>query len=94
MDGLKVKKFMQLAGQELPEKFEAGDEEARKLGAQLLLSEVLEYVIHGLGVTPSVNGEEITEPDRVEYSSGAETRPCRPTRREGDQGRLCRVSGS
>jgi len=58
---------MTLAGQELAESFKTGSIEQRKLGAQLLLSEVLEYVIKGLGVTPVVNGTPISDANRLEY---------------------------
>lgn len=65
MEDNKVKTFMQLGGQEI------GVKEAtfadRRLGAQLLLSEVLEYVIKGLGITPVINGMTITDPEAVEY---------------------------
>lgn len=67
MNGEKVKLFMQLAGQPLSENFVTGSERERQLGAQLLLSEVLEYVIAGLGVTPVVNGERITNPEALSY---------------------------
>jgi hypothetical protein len=43
------------------------DRKTRELGARLLLSEVLEYVISGLGVIPEVKGVKITEPDAVKY---------------------------
>jgi hypothetical protein len=67
MKNEKIVKFMSLAGQEVAERFTARSEAERKLGAQLLLSEVLEYVIHGLGVIPEVNGVRITKPDEVLY---------------------------
>ncbi len=63
----KVAKFMALAGQKLSDNFHAGNEAERKLGAQLLLSEVLEYVIDGLGVTPEINGVKVTDPEAVHY---------------------------
>jgi len=75
MNADKIRTFIGLAGQELPEKFIAGDESKRKLGAQLLLSEVLEYVIKGLGVVPSVNGTPITEPDQLQYSIAKQPNP-------------------
>ena len=37
------------------------------MGARLLLSEVLEYVIHGLGVEPEIDGVRIKAPDAVNY---------------------------
>jgi len=46
----KVKTFMTLAGQPVEEELNISTEAQRKLGAQLLLSEVLEYVIVGLGI--------------------------------------------
>lgn len=73
MNGKKVAKFMALAGQTIPSEFTEGDEAHRKLGAQLLLSEVLEYVVHGLGVTPEFKGVKITDPNALEYH--VETKP-------------------
>jgi len=69
MNGDKIQTFMQLAGQDVAGQLNSGSVEKRKLGAQLLLSEVLEYVINGLGITPEVNGVKIEEPDNVKYSS-------------------------
>lgn len=59
---------MKLAGQEIAGRLAADSEKTRKLGAQLLLSEVLEYVIHGLGVVPEFNGTAITEPNMLGYT--------------------------
>lgn len=66
MDSSKINKFMDLAGQA---RFTEGTppNKARELGAQLLLSEVLEYVIKGLKVIPIVNGVKITDPNNLEY---------------------------
>lgn len=75
MDASKIEAFMTLAGQKTREKLETGDPKTRALGAQLLLSEVLEYVIHGLGVTPVVNGTPITAPDSLAYEAKAEPDP-------------------
>lgn len=74
MDSKKVALFMRLAGQELPDTLEANCPKKRCLGAQLLLSEVLEYIIHGLKVTPSFEGTPITDPNGLHYeaSDGAE----------------------
>lgn len=69
MDSSKIKKFMQLAGQETRQKLTSGDPAQRALGAQLLLSEVLEYVIKGLGVIPYVKDTPITEPDALRYEA-------------------------
>ena len=74
MKGNKIKSFMQLAGQPTAERLHTSNETQRKLAAQLLLSETLEYVIHGLGVTPEFNGTKITAPNDVEYSL-SETAP-------------------
>jgi hypothetical protein len=67
MDASKIALFMQLAGQTVQEKLHSGDPATRALGAQLLLSEVLEYVIHGLGVVPEFSGTKITSPDALTY---------------------------
>jgi len=67
MNSKKIRKFMQLAGQELTNEFSAGTVQQRKLGAALLLSEVLEYCIKGLGVIPVVDGHEISKPDGLTY---------------------------
>jgi len=75
MDARKIQSFMTLAGQSTQERLSIGDPKSRALGAQLLLSEVLEYVIHGLGVTPVVNGTPITAPDSLSYESGTEPDP-------------------
>ena len=72
MDSEKVAKFMALAGQIVETKFTTGTETQRKLGAQLLLSEVLEYVIKGLGVTPEINGVKITDADALHYHAERE----------------------
>jgi len=69
MNGDKISKFMKLAGQSKSTGWEDGSAEQRKLGAQLLLSETLEYVIKGLGVTPVVNGSEIKDPDALNYET-------------------------
>ena len=67
MDSKKIKRFMRLAGQELGDKLDPRDEKTRALGAQLLLSEVLEYVIRGLGVVPEINGVRIEHPEGLKY---------------------------
>lgn len=72
MDQKKVAMFMALAGQREVLTFEVGDEKTRLLGAQLLLSEVLEYVIKGLGVQPSVNGVAISDPNSLTYTQHTE----------------------
>lgn len=68
MQSDKVRKFMQLGGQTHSSMLRFGNQAERRLGAQLLLSEVLEYVIHGLGVYPEYNGMRIEHPDEVVYS--------------------------
>jgi hypothetical protein len=67
MDASKIALFMQLAGQTVHQKLQSGSAADRALGAQLLLSEVLEYVIHGLGVVPEFSGTKITSPDALSY---------------------------
>lgn len=67
MDSVKIRKFMQLAGQGVQAKLTSADPKTRALGAQLLLSEVLEYVIRGLGVVPHINGAPLTDPEAVTY---------------------------
>ncbi len=68
MTGEKIQKFMQLGGQSVAKSLSTGSVTQRQLGARLLLSEVLEYVIHGLGITPTVNGVKITDADAVDYA--------------------------
>jgi hypothetical protein len=69
MDSKKVKKFIQLAGTSVDQNPKNSPEKLRALGAQLLLSETLEYVIKGLGVSVKFNGVEITDPNGLEYTS-------------------------
>jgi hypothetical protein len=69
MNSDKVKLFMQLAGQAYARTPHKGDAKLRELGARLLLSEVLEYVIKGLGVTPSFNGVAISDANTLEYQA-------------------------
>lgn len=63
----KVSQFMALAGQEQSRNFHTRDEATRKLGAQLLLSEVLEFIIEGLGVEPEINGTRISNAEALRY---------------------------
>ncbi len=72
MIGEKISKFMSLAGQKRADTVQTGTAEERKLGAQLLLSEVLEYVIKGLGVIPEFNGTKITDANALEYHSDSQ----------------------
>jgi predicted HAD superfamily Cof-like phosphohydrolase len=72
MNGDKVAKFIRLSGNPVAESFHHGSPAQRQLGAQLLLSEVLEYVVHGLGVTPEFDGMPITAPDRLQYTCTSE----------------------
>ena len=67
MDSSKIRTFMQLAGQGAQPKLTTGEPKTRALGAQLLLSEVLEYVIRGLGVVPHINGVPVTDPEAITY---------------------------
>jgi len=70
MNDEKIRKFLKLAGQSAADSLSTGSAELRKLGAQLLLSEVLEYVVYGLGVTPVIDGHSITKPDDLHYETG------------------------
>ncbi len=63
----KVKLFMQLAGQKFIDDASEASGPLRQLGAQLLLSETLEYVIQGLGVQLSINGQAISDPNSLTY---------------------------
>ncbi len=63
----KIRKFIQLAGQVAASKITFGTEDQRKLGAQLLLSELMEYIIKGLGVVPEFNGTKIDHPENFNY---------------------------
>jgi hypothetical protein len=75
MDADKIRKFKQLAGQSLPEKIETSDLNKRKLGAQLLLSELIEYIVRGLKITPVYNGQIITDPEAFQYQEIAGEEP-------------------
>lgn len=74
VDDKDVKTFMTLAGQQVQPLFietcgsrPTATDQLRKLGARLLLSEVLEYVIKGLGVAPVINGVRIEDADSLTY---------------------------
>ncbi len=67
MESAKIRTFMQLAGQKLETTEADSPEDLRKLGAHLLLSEVLEYIIKGLKVHPVINGVEVSNPEDVQY---------------------------
>ena len=67
MDNQKVIKFLELAGQQTGFDPLAASADLRKLSAQLLLSETLEYIVHGLGVQLKVGECEITDPDALTY---------------------------
>lgn len=74
MDSKKIRQFLELAGQKLPDGFVTGDEATRKLGAQLLLSELIEYITRGLKVVPEYQGVAIIEPEGFIYKI-AESQP-------------------
>ena len=65
MDSELVRTFQRLAGQKLPEGFDPADPRMRELGARLLLTETLEYIICGLGVMPEFDGVKVTDPESV-----------------------------
>ena len=68
MQADKIRQFIALAGQECAGKFEFGDNNRRALGAQLLLSEVLEYVMKGLGVDLEIGGVKLSSPQDIRCS--------------------------
>jgi hypothetical protein len=70
MDAKLVRTFQKLAGQRIPEAFDPGNEKIRELGARLLLTETLEYIIAGLGVVPEFNGVKVTDPESVICRAG------------------------
>jgi hypothetical protein len=72
IDDSKIKQFISLAGQIVAEQLHSGTPAQRELGAQLLLSETLEYVIKGLKVIPSFNGNDITDANALKYTSKGE----------------------
>ena len=67
MNDDKVRIFMELAGQALPTSPQPPTEALRKLGAQLLLSDVLEYIVDGLGLTPVLGGTPIHNPNDLTF---------------------------
>jgi hypothetical protein len=74
MERKKVETFMKIAGQDCAQTLGQGSPELRKLGAQLLLSEVLEYIVHGLEVIPEIDGVAIDKPNSLSYRTN-ETSP-------------------
>ena len=69
MNDEKIRQFMLLAGQKLGQDPSHASPELRKLGAQLLLSETLEYVIKGLGVVPKISGVAVTDANSLVYET-------------------------
>lgn len=65
----KVALFMQLAGHGQETRPDLASDELRVLGAHLLLSEVLEFVIKGLGVTPHIGDTPISDPEGIRYKA-------------------------
>ena len=63
----KVRIFMELAGQAVSGSQQPPTEALRKLGAQLLLSEVLEYIVDGLGLTPVLDGTPVRNPNALTF---------------------------
>jgi len=72
LDDRKVSDFIQLAGQNIGEDIQSLPHSQRALGAQLLLSEVLEYIVHGLGLAPVINGQTVTDPNDLKFEPIAE----------------------
>lgn len=75
MNSEKVRAFVELAGTELRSKMVNMSAAERRLGAQLLLSEVLEYVVDGLGVTPYIGETAIDQPNGLRYEIHSECDP-------------------
>lgn len=73
MDSQLVRMFQKLAGQNLPETFDPASARVRELGARLLLTETLEYIIRGLGVVPVFDGVEVRNPEAVVCTSNGKT---------------------
>jgi hypothetical protein len=73
MDDSKVRQFIALAGQHPAQHLIEGDPKLRELGAQLLLSETLEYLIKGLGVIPTFDGKQITDANMLTYQASNPT---------------------
>src|SRR5947207_2427398 len=65
----KIRTFISLTGRHASSSFDVGTESDRRLGAQLLLSEVLEYIVHGLGIIPEVDGIKLAEPEALSYAA-------------------------
>lgn len=82
MDAKKIEKFMQLAGQDVAASFTEKDLETRKLGAQLLLSEVLEYVTKGLGLKVVIGGVEVSNPNALDFNSQSGSNKSDPNKLE------------
>lgn len=68
----KVRAFIELAGTTMRRDMEGMSPAERRLGAQLLLSEVLEYVVDGLGVTPYIGDTAINQPNGLRYETHAD----------------------
>ena len=78
----KIQQFMEIADQSYASRFSTGSDEERALGAQLLLSEVLEYVVHGLGVVPLVDGHPVLKPNDIEYRTEYDGKKGEPDKKE------------
>lgn len=62
-----VRKFMELAGQGLPEKPQPPDEDTRLLRAKLIFEEAMETIERGLGVSVRVQGHLTAPGINVEF---------------------------
>ena len=65
----KVRAFIELAGTNMRQGMNGLTAAERRLGAQLLLSEVLEYVVDGLGVIPYIGDTPIDQPNGLRYET-------------------------
>lgn len=75
MEDTSVRLFTRIAGN-APSPCEAiQNEKTRALGAQLLLSELLEYIIKGLGLTPVIDGHAVKSSDALSFTAHAKPHP-------------------
>ena len=67
MNGEQVELFVELAGGVPAASIASSSEKLRILGAGLILSETLEYIIKGLGLTITVGSQKISDPQSFSF---------------------------
>jgi hypothetical protein len=67
----KVRQFIALAGNKMPAHATAGTLELRRLGAGLILSETLEFITRGLGLSPIICGQLCSDAQALEFEHTA-----------------------